>query len=163
MPNFQEKIKGLRIERGLTQKQLANLLNVSQNAVYNWENGKREPSMDMQKKIAKIFDIALYMLLDDSFSLPDTTSESWKKLDDGKPLTEKERQLIKEYVNSDTFRKNLAELPAHFKKLADSIRKSYSLLNAEGKKEAVKQIELAGRQIELLTEIPKYRKSDNEE
>ena len=86
-----------------------------------------------------------------------------KKLDDGKPLTEKERQLIKEYVNSDTFRKFWAELPAHFKKLADSIRKSYSLLNAEGKKEAVKQIELADRQIELLTEIPKYRKPDNEE
>ena len=86
-----------------------------------------------------------------------------KKLDDGKPLTEKERQLIKEYVNSDTFRKFWAELPAHFKKLADSIRKSYSLLNAEGKKEAVKQIELADRQIELLTEIPKYRKPNNEE
>lgn len=86
-----------------------------------------------------------------------------KKLDDGRPLTDKERRLIKEYLNSDMFRKNLAELPAHFKKLADSIRKSYSLLNAEGKKEAVKQIELADRQIELLTEIPKYRKPNNEE
>ena len=86
-----------------------------------------------------------------------------KKLNDDKPLTAEESQLIEEYANSDIFRKNLAELPMRFKKLADSIRKSYSLLNAEGKEEAVKQVELADRQIELLTEIPKYRKPDNEE
>ena len=86
-----------------------------------------------------------------------------KKLDDDQPLTAEESQLIEEYADSDIFRKNLAELPMRFKMLTDSIRKSYRLLNAEGKKEAAKQIELADRQIELLTEIPKYRKPDNEE
>lgn len=38
-----ENIKKLRIERGYTQKELAEMLNVSQNAVHNWETGKREP------------------------------------------------------------------------------------------------------------------------
>lgn len=79
MSDFSNRLKRLRSDNKLTQKQLAEKLNVSQNAVYNWENGKREPNLDMMKRIAKVFDIALYTLLDDSYELPDTTSEAWKK------------------------------------------------------------------------------------
>lgn len=79
MSNFPTKIKSLRIAKGLTQKQLATSLHVSQNAIYNWENGKREPNFDMLKRIAKTFDIALYILLDDGYEIPDITSEAWKK------------------------------------------------------------------------------------
>lgn len=73
--NFSKKIKDLRIAKGLTQKQLADSLNVSQNAVYNWENKKREPSLDMIKKIAKVFDFPLYLLLDDNFELENVELE----------------------------------------------------------------------------------------
>lgn len=75
MSDFPNKLKKLRTDSHLTQKQLAGQLNVSQNAVYNWENGKREPNLDMMKKIAKIFDIALYILLDDKYELPDINNE----------------------------------------------------------------------------------------
>ena len=74
MSDIPNRLKKLRTDKGLTQKQLADSLNVSQNAVYNWENGKREPNLDTMKKIAKVFDIALYILLDDSFPLPEITS-----------------------------------------------------------------------------------------
>ena len=78
MSDFPNRLKKLRSDSKLTQKQLAEKLSVSQNAVYNWENGKREPNLDMMKKIAKVFDIALYTLLDDTYPLPDITSEAWK-------------------------------------------------------------------------------------
>lgn len=78
MSDFPNRLKKLRSDSKLTQKQLADKLSVSQNAVYNWENGKREPNLDMMKKIAKVFDIALYILLDDTYPLPDITSEAWK-------------------------------------------------------------------------------------
>ena len=38
------------MERGLTQTALARELQVTQNAIFNWENGKREPSMEMIRK-----------------------------------------------------------------------------------------------------------------
>lgn len=79
MSDFPNRLKKLRSDSKLTQKQLAEKLNVSQNAIYNWENGKREPNLDMIKKIAKVFDIALYILLDDTYPLPDITSNAWKK------------------------------------------------------------------------------------
>ncbi len=73
--DFSSKIKKLRTAKGLTQKQIADYLNVSQNAIYNWENGKREPNMDMQKQIAKFFDFPLYLLLDDNFELENVELE----------------------------------------------------------------------------------------
>ena len=75
MSNFPSKIKKLRIANGLTQKQIAESLNVSQNAIYNWENGKREPNLDMIKQIAKYFDFPLYLLLDDNYELGDIALE----------------------------------------------------------------------------------------
>ena len=75
---------------------MADYLNVSQNAVYNWENGKREPNMDMQKKIAKFFDFPLYLLLDDNFELENVELEmkrarpvnSYEMAEPPKPFTQ---------------------------------------------------------------------------
>lgn len=70
MSNFPEKLKSLRLKKGLTQEKLANSLNVSQNAVYNWENGKREPSLEMIRKISKILGVYMSDLIDDWSSIP---------------------------------------------------------------------------------------------
>lgn len=63
MPNFACRLKQLRIENKITQKELATLLNVSQNAVFNWENEKREPSMDTILKIANYFNVSTDYLI----------------------------------------------------------------------------------------------------
>ena len=85
-----------------------------------------------------------------------------KKLDNGKPLTSEESHLIKEYINSDIFRENLAQLPAKFKELSEVLRQNYELLNTEGQKKANEQIKHAAEQIELLTKIPEYQKKNEE-
>ena len=64
MSNFSNKFKSLRLEQGFTQKKLADLLHVSQNAIYNWENGKREPNIDMLRRIADLFHVSISELLD---------------------------------------------------------------------------------------------------
>lgn len=57
MLTISERIKDLRIKNNMTQKNLADHLDVSQNAVYNWENGKRDPNLEIIEKIASIFDV----------------------------------------------------------------------------------------------------------
>jgi transcriptional regulator with XRE-family HTH domain len=42
MRSLAERIKALRIERGLSQKELASLVGVTSGAVSNWEAGTRE-------------------------------------------------------------------------------------------------------------------------
>ncbi len=43
--NFSENLKQLRIEKGLSQKQLAEKLGVAVSTYANWEQGRREPSI----------------------------------------------------------------------------------------------------------------------
>ena len=73
-----EKIYKLRNYAGLSQKEFADKIDASQSAVNYWENGNRQPRIAQIKKIAQAFDIALYRLLDDSYELPNITSESYK-------------------------------------------------------------------------------------
>ncbi|MDD7758804.1 MAG: helix-turn-helix transcriptional regulator [Aerococcus suis] len=62
---FGERLKYFRKSQGMTQKELAKSLNVSQPTIGSWEVGRTEPSQEMQRKIARIFDISLNTLLGD--------------------------------------------------------------------------------------------------
>lgn len=54
-----ENLKRLRKEKGLTQEQLAERLNVSFQAVSKWECGDGYPDIVMLPSIAQIFGVSL--------------------------------------------------------------------------------------------------------
>ena len=60
---FNERIKLLRVERGLSQEQLGKDLNVSRTAVNDWENRSTETSFSMLMEIAKYFNVTTDYLL----------------------------------------------------------------------------------------------------
>lgn len=60
---FGDKLRGLRTSKNLSQEKLGSILNVSSNAVYSWEVGKTQPSIEMITKIAKYFDVTPNYLL----------------------------------------------------------------------------------------------------
>lgn len=53
---MKNRLKLLRVERGLTQEQLGQLLNVSRQAVNALETEKHDPSLDLAYRIAAVFD-----------------------------------------------------------------------------------------------------------
>ena len=63
MTDFSQTLKELRLERQLTQSELADLLIINQRTISSWENGSREPDYDMLVKIAKFFDVTTDYLL----------------------------------------------------------------------------------------------------
>lgn len=63
MVNFGEKIKKLRIERNLTQKQLAEMTGVAISAISSYESGNRYPSYDVLISLARIFHVSTDYLL----------------------------------------------------------------------------------------------------
>ena len=58
-----EKLKQLRKERELSQKEVANILGITISAYSNYEQGIREPSYDILIKIAKLYDVSTDYLL----------------------------------------------------------------------------------------------------
>ena len=56
-------IKSIRLEKKLTQKELADILGVTYQAVSKWENGKNIPDLSIIKKICDEFNINIDELL----------------------------------------------------------------------------------------------------
>lgn len=82
---FSLQLKEIRQKKGLSQKELAHILNVSTGTVGNWETGTREPDFSMTIKIADYFNVSLDTLLGrerrfDKFLTSEITSSSEKEL-----------------------------------------------------------------------------------
>ena len=54
-----KRIKSLREEHGLTQDQLVKALNISRNAISNYENGVRTPDLNVIRDICEFFNVTL--------------------------------------------------------------------------------------------------------
>ena len=60
---FAERLKEMRLEKGLTQQQLADVLKVDRTTVLKWETDGREPSFAMLVQIARFFEVSCDYLL----------------------------------------------------------------------------------------------------
>ena len=56
-------IEKLRKEKNLTQRELADKLNVTDRAISNWENGRRLPDISLMKELCNIFNISIDELI----------------------------------------------------------------------------------------------------
>lgn len=56
-------IKVLRTEQRLSQEQLAEQLNVTRQAVSNWETGKTQPDIETLTQLAEYFDVSVEQLI----------------------------------------------------------------------------------------------------
>ena len=77
------RIRKYREERGLNQKELAELIGVSNSRVSNWEQGVNRPDADILANICRVLEVSPSELLDVKLS----TDE----------LSDKERKVIQAY------------------------------------------------------------------
>ena len=61
--DFRERLFDLRRQAGLSQEELANLLNVTRQAVQKWEAGASRPDMDNLVSLAEYFNVSLDYLV----------------------------------------------------------------------------------------------------
>lgn len=94
---FSDNLKKLLKEKGLSQSELANLLNTSRQNVYQWINGKTTPRPDMLQKIAKILDVNIGSLLEEK-----SFQEKHSKGNTNKPKTHtKEKTSLRDILSSN--------------------------------------------------------------
>ena len=60
---FDVRLKELRIERQLSQKELADLLSTGQSSISAWERGAREPLAHQLVDLASVFECSVDYLL----------------------------------------------------------------------------------------------------
>lgn len=77
-----EKLMKLRKERGLSQEEFGNEINVSRQAVSKWEAGTTKPDIEKIKEISNYFDVSFEYLLNDDiekFEEKESKSKTVKK------------------------------------------------------------------------------------
>jgi len=63
MAKFEERMKSIRKSKKITQKQLAQKVDVYQSRIARWESGVNEPSIEMLKKLAEALDTSIDYLV----------------------------------------------------------------------------------------------------
>ena len=99
--NIAQRIKDLRLSKHLTQKELAQLLNVKPTTVSGWELGRNEPSIDTLKDLARIFGVSVdYMAgatesIDDDKTTIDLEKDPVVLSYGGRPVSDEDMDIIK--------------------------------------------------------------------
>ena len=142
MPNsVGEIIKKLRIERGLTQKQLGELCEMADSAIRRYENGRANPKIETLQKIANALNVNVSELRNDFQIFKDNIVDESGILSSAKKADVLQNDLWAEFQK----RKIIDKQELLFE---------YNKLNKIGRNEAVKRVK-------DLTFNPEYRK-DNE-
>lgn len=63
MKKFTERLKALRIKKGLSQRDLAKIIDYSQSIIVHWENDRRVPNINAIIELAKFFGVTADYLL----------------------------------------------------------------------------------------------------
>lgn len=114
-------IKRLRLEKGYTQKQVAEKMGVNDTTVCKWEKTLRLSSVEMLIKVAQLYEVSLYYLLgiDEAEKLIDVDNMS-------KGQSELLFDLISDFENEET-----TELTDTRQSLLGKVLKEFDKVNKE--------------------------------
>ena len=105
-----ERLKQLRAEKGMTQVQLAQMLDVSKGTVAMWETSKRKPSFEILSRLSDIFDRRMDYILgySDDASSPQPPEEELDQLGFW-AAEDSMHETIMQYLRLDEYGKQAVE------------------------------------------------------
>ena len=132
---FGEKIRKARKEKGLTQRDLAKLINAKHNSISNWENDQNKPDPDTIELICGVLDITPSYLMGfdkidyylSDYNVLLETNETYNNLSDFKTMLLKyanklnslgEREALKRIEELTFIPKYTKEVPAYLEPVA---------------------------------------------
>ena len=77
---FAQRLLQLRKQKPFTQEQLANALGVTRVAVSLWESGKREPDLEMLRKMASLFEVSIDDLSGNPTATMNNSQSDWSRI-----------------------------------------------------------------------------------
>ncbi len=95
MATFGERLRFLRQEKKITQKELARQFKLAESAISMYERNERTPSQDLTKEMADYFEVFTdYLLGHSDFRTAKEAAEKWDKLNKESSSTSSMEQNI---------------------------------------------------------------------
>jgi transcriptional regulator with XRE-family HTH domain len=119
MDIFSLRLKELRVEKGFTQKELARVINTTDDSIYSWEKARSQPPLDTLVKLADFFECSVDYLLgrEDDFGNIIVTTNTPSLSKEEQEIIATLRALPKEFqIRIESYVSTLGELAADEKK-----------------------------------------------
>lgn len=103
MNRFSERLRGLRLERKVTQRKLGKYLGFGATAIVNYESGRNEPAIDTLMKLAEYFGVSVgYLIGSEKEALPcrELTQQERELLAAFSRLSQKQRVLLLDFLKT---------------------------------------------------------------
>ncbi|MDE6294114.1 MAG: helix-turn-helix domain-containing protein [Clostridiales bacterium] len=91
--NFAERLKAIRLDRDMTQKDVYTRLRISPNGYASYEQGRTEPGIETIIQLCKIFEISTDYLLGSETEFGEKNHQTTRQ----EHYTQDEQQLIETY------------------------------------------------------------------
>jgi len=136
-----ERIRDYRKKAGLSQKELGQKLDVSQQHIAQYENGKRTPKLDTIQKIATALQIDINTLLEHDYLDESPIYRTHERIGDT------DSELFLEH------KKNLLTKDIDFEPIDIEMIKRFKTLNETGQGKAIDYVE-------DIAKLPEYQKKN---
>ena len=83
------KLLELRTEKGISQRETARLMQISQGTYNNWENGKTQPSIEQLISLASLFEVSVDYLIGNT--------DEYGTIKGNNSISSQERELLKSF------------------------------------------------------------------
>ena len=94
------RLKELRIERGLLQKDVAQLLNITQMSYSYYERGLREPEIALLIRLAELFNVSVdYLIENENERLEKLTAEERRVFNKFRQLSITNKNKVEERID----------------------------------------------------------------
>ncbi|HMT72075.1 MAG TPA: helix-turn-helix transcriptional regulator [Saprospiraceae bacterium] len=95
MDSFGKRLRDCRELKGLSQKDLAKMLNTSYSVIGKYERDEMQPSIEAAKKIANLLDTSVGFLLDETDDMNVLKDKTMlRRLNDINDLPEKDKECV---------------------------------------------------------------------
>lgn len=93
------RLKELRKERGLTQKEIAKMLSITQMSYSYYERGLREPEIALLIKLSEIFNVSVdYLIENENERLEKLTEDERRVINKFRKLNETNKAKVEERI-----------------------------------------------------------------
>lgn len=113
---FNDRLKTLRDDRGFTQRQLAEVLNITVSSVSHYENGSRQPGIEVLIRMADVLNVSVDYLVGsaDTNILPEEMNKQYCKGISTGELLQRAIQLDQSHRQSLSYSLKCIELEQMF-------------------------------------------------
>ncbi|MGM9534056.1 MAG: helix-turn-helix domain-containing protein [Intestinibacter sp.] len=94
---FGKRLAELRKENKITQRELANKLNISKSSLAMYETNKRQPTNDVLVKLADYFDVSVDYLLGRTIARKQVDTIAFHSIDDSE-LSDEGKEELRNYL-----------------------------------------------------------------